>query len=190
MGGQRGRSKAAIGQAAATLFADRGYAATSIRDIAREADADPAIVIRHYGSKEKLFLDTMRMPSGWVSCIDLPLETLGERLVRFIMDTDPQLRAVYLALIRASDAGTVASALKLGHEHTFVEPLRRILTGPDADLRARLVAATVGGLMATLWLVQDESLLDGDPEAIIRTYAPAIQQLVTGPATLSTVSPR
>ncbi|WP_396641625.1 TetR family transcriptional regulator [Microbacterium sp.] len=179
MGGERGRSKAAIKHAAASLFTDNGYAATSIRDIARQAGADPALVIRHYGSKEKLFLDAMQIPPEWALRFELPLETLGERLVRYVMDTEHEVRGVYLALVRASDAGDVASALHLAHDRTFVEPLRAILTGPDADLRARLVAAAVGGLMSTLWLVRDTALLDADPEALIRTYATAIQQLVT-----------
>ncbi len=36
------------------LFGSRGYAATSIRDIARAAGVSPALVIHHFGSKEEL----------------------------------------------------------------------------------------------------------------------------------------
>jgi len=179
MGGKRGRSKAAIGRAAADLFSHGGYAATSIRDIAHEADADPALVIRHYGSKEQLFLDTMRVPSDWTLHFDPPRETLGERIVRFVLATDPRVHTIYLALMRASDASDVAAALREAHEHAFVEPLREMLEGPDADLRARLVAAAIGGLLSALWLVGDEYLVTADRQTLITAYAGAIQQLIT-----------
>ena len=40
--------------AAAKLFRDRGYAATTIRDIARESGMRPGSLYYHYSSKEKL----------------------------------------------------------------------------------------------------------------------------------------
>ncbi|MCL2585930.1 MAG: TetR/AcrR family transcriptional regulator, partial [Streptosporangiales bacterium] len=40
-------------------FAERGYDAASLRAIAAEAEVDPALVIHYFGSKEKLFVETM-----------------------------------------------------------------------------------------------------------------------------------
>jgi Bacterial regulatory proteins, tetR family len=45
---------AAIRIAAMELFAERGYAAVTIRQIASAAGVSPALVIHHYGSKDKL----------------------------------------------------------------------------------------------------------------------------------------
>ncbi|BDZ66058.1 TetR/AcrR family transcriptional regulator [Agromyces mangrovi Wang et al. 2018] len=45
---------ARIRDRAIELFGSRGYAATSIRDIARAAEVSPALVIHHFGSKEEL----------------------------------------------------------------------------------------------------------------------------------------
>jgi len=45
---------AAIRIAAMELFAERGYAGVTIRQIAAAAGVSPALVIHHYGSKEKL----------------------------------------------------------------------------------------------------------------------------------------
>src|SRR2546429_9648403 len=59
----RGRSKpptgraevaAAILAAAADLFAERGPAATSIRDIAARSKVNHGLVFRHFGAKEQL----------------------------------------------------------------------------------------------------------------------------------------
>ena len=45
---------AAIRIAAMELFAERGYADVTIRQIAAAAGVSPALVIHHYGSKDKL----------------------------------------------------------------------------------------------------------------------------------------
>lgn len=45
---------ARIRDAAIGCFADRGVAATSVRAIAEAADVSPALVIHHYGSKDRL----------------------------------------------------------------------------------------------------------------------------------------
>src|ERR1700678_4167148 len=46
---------AAILEAATDLFAERGPAATSIRDIAERAGVNHGLVFRHFGTKEQLF---------------------------------------------------------------------------------------------------------------------------------------
>ena len=47
-------ARASIRDAALTLFAARGYAGTSVRDIAAAAGVSPALLFHHYGSKEGL----------------------------------------------------------------------------------------------------------------------------------------
>lgn len=42
------------------LFARKGFAATSIRDIAREAGTSTGLIYRHYATKEDLFADLVR----------------------------------------------------------------------------------------------------------------------------------
>jgi AcrR family transcriptional regulator len=175
----RGASKAAIHAAASDLFAENGYANTPVRDIAARAGVDPALVMRHFGTKELLFIETMRLDADAMLWFDPPLETLGERIVRFVLGTDPRIRSVYVALVRASDSGGVGSMLRTFHEEGFVAQLRDLLEGDDRDLRARLLAAQVGGLMYALWTVEDDGLAAADPDAIVALYAPGLQRLIT-----------
>ena len=49
----------AIRAAAFQLFGEHGFGGTSVRAIAKVAGIDPALVIRHFGSKEALFLSTV-----------------------------------------------------------------------------------------------------------------------------------
>jgi AcrR family transcriptional regulator len=176
--GTRPHSRVAIRDAAVRLFAGQGYASTSVRDIAADAGVDPALVIRHFGSKEQLFLDTMRLEFEHFD-LDGPLETLGERLILSLLDADERVRGVYLALIRASDAGGVSSALRAAHEQDFVAPLAARLPGADAPVRARLAAAMVGGLFYALWIVGDEALLALPHAELARRYGVPLQSVLT-----------
>ncbi len=47
-------ARANIRDCALSLFADRGFDAVTIRDIAKCAEVSPALVLHHYGSKEGL----------------------------------------------------------------------------------------------------------------------------------------
>lgn len=167
-----------IREAAGRLFLERGYAGTSVRDIAAAAQADPALVIRHFGSKELLFLETMQLDLDDDPLLSGPLETLGPDFVDYVISHE-DLRGVFLALVRASDGSGIGSRLKDMHETAFVGPLRRRLTGPDAALRARLAAALVGGLLYALWVVGDEDLAAADPDAVVQRYGALLQDLIT-----------
>jgi len=172
-------TRQAIWDAASQLFAESGYAATSVRDIAALAGIDAALVIRHFGSKENLFLDTMTLDLEVNALLDLPIETLGERFIDLMLTSDDRVKGVYLALLRASGTDAMESRLREAHEESFVEPLRSRLTGPDAEIRARLAAALVGGLLYSLWAVGDEALLAADHDTVVRRYGALLQDLIT-----------
>jgi AcrR family transcriptional regulator len=164
--------------AAARLFRERGYTATSVRDIATDAQTDPALVIRHFGSKELLFLDTMhlRIDDAWL--LDTPLESFGPQFVRMLLEAGEEIRAVFVALLRGSTGPGIAERLRSTHENRFVAPLRARMTGPDADLRARMAAALAGGMLYALWVVGDDRLA-ADREQFVARYGALVQQLVT-----------
>lgn len=177
------RSKESIRVAAARLFAVSGYSGTTVRDIAAAAEVDPALVIRYFGSKEKLFIETMQSEAGAALALDGPLESLGERLVRTILTTEPQVRSTFLALVRASDTGNVGTVMRVSHEQGFVAPLLGRLEGPDRETRARLAAAMIGGLMYSLWIAGDEQLQKLSLDEIVDAYAPPLQLLLDGKPT-------
>ncbi|WP_382307857.1 TetR family transcriptional regulator [Herbiconiux sp. UC225_62] len=166
-------------EAATATFKAQGFARTSVREIAAAADADPALVIRHFGSKELLFLEAMRSGIGPRTVADAPLDLLGRRLVGELLDGDVDTRSVYLALLRGSDTTEIGRRLRSVHEEEFVAPLRVRMSGPDAGLRARLAAALVGGLLYSLWVVGDEELLATDHDQIVERYGALLQELIT-----------
>jgi len=170
-------SHSAIWAAATQLFSEKGFAATSVRDIGALAGVDPSLVIRHFGSKEQLFLETMQLDHN--PLLEGPVETLGERFIDEMLTADDQVRSVFIALMRASDSGEIGSQLRAAHENSFVAPIKGRLKGDDAELRARLAAALVGGLLYSLWVVGDETLAATDHRDIVRRYGALLQALIT-----------
>lgn len=174
--------KDAIRSAAGRLFAERGFQATGVRDIAREAGADPALVIRHFGSKEGLFLETMAIPGSWSALLAGPLEGMGERLVAAVLSArDSGGLRTYAALIRASDRPEVAERLRDSIVRTFVEPVAHRLPPPDAALRARMLAALLDGLLTAIAIREDPLLLAMPPERLARWYGAVIDGALHGP---------
>jgi AcrR family transcriptional regulator len=168
-----------IRQAAADLFGRNGFAATSVREIARSAGVDPALVIRHFGSKEALFLVTLPATGYFDEVFDGPLQTLGERFTTFVLDrADGATLKVYTTLLRASDSPAVRQRFRDLMDLAFVEKLTDRLPGPDPVLRARLVAAQVGGLLSSLSLADDQ-FRDHDRDTVVRIYGRAMQSSLT-----------
>lgn len=159
----------------------QGYAATSVRAVATAVGVDPALVIRHFGSKEQLFLETVDVEGPFAPALDGPLEGLGERLVALVLDErlSSVLRTPYRAMIRATDSAAVREQLVTAMETTLAAPLAARLAGPDATLRAHLVAAQVGGLLEALVILEDPVVVGADPAAVARYYGAAVSTLLT-----------
>jgi len=175
---ERPTKRAAILAAAATLFVSGGYAGTSLRDIGRAADADAALIIHYFGSKDALFLAAMEAVGAQHPIFEGDVGSLGTRFLRSLLASAPEARSTFLVMLHASHSDTISEQLRRQHELAFVGPLRARLTGADADLRAALAAALVGGLLYALWVVGDETLLTADPEDIVRRYGGLLQDLI------------
>jgi len=173
-----------IAAAARRGFMAHGYAATSVRGVAGAAGVDPALVIRHFGSKEQLFLETVDVEGPFAPALAGPLSGMGERLVALVLDDrlSGVLRTPYRAMIRATDSAAVRERLVAAMEAVLARPLAERLTGPDVALRAHLVAAQVGGLLEALVILEDPAVLGADPAAVVRHYGAALSTLLTPPS--------
>jgi AcrR family transcriptional regulator len=58
----RGEGRRLLLESARALFAERGYAGTSTREIARAASVSEPMIFRHFGSKSKLFEEAVLAP--------------------------------------------------------------------------------------------------------------------------------
>jgi AcrR family transcriptional regulator len=181
----RGSTRDAIFRAGADLFAQRGFADTGVREIAALAGVTPALVIRYFGSKEQLFLETVALETGFSAIMNGPLEGIGEAIVAFLVGHAHEAAAeaqvgTFAALMRATDRPAVRESLLRSLERDVVAPLAPRMSGADRDLRARLVSAQLSGLLCALELVDDPGLHGTDPALLARLYGRSIQLLVDG----------
>ncbi len=69
-------------QAARRMFAERGIAGTSIRELAQEAGVNIAAVNYHFGSKENLYLETLRFCYRNSEALNLRTQHILERAIK------------------------------------------------------------------------------------------------------------
>src|SRR5215207_215214 len=75
-------TRARILEAARRRFAREGYDGTTIRAVAADADIDPSMVMRYYGSKDGLFAAAADVDLHLPDLAAVPRDQLGETLVR------------------------------------------------------------------------------------------------------------
>ncbi len=170
----------AIRRAAQTLFAERGFSHTSVRDIASHAGSDPAMVIRHFGSKEKLFLEVVAVDPQFRGLVEGRLATLGRQILKRVVEADSSTLRLYATLLGALDRPEVRRYLEQATTQHIIDPLTARLPNPDAELRAQLVAAQIGGLLMSI-CISDASPSDLASTTALDYYADAIQVLIDGP---------
>ena len=128
-----GERRAAILDAAMNVFADRGYHASSIDEIAREAGVSKALIYEHFASKQALWaslLDTqaaeifrrlaagaataepgeVRLRSGVDAFLTFVEERRGAWRMLFREAADPEV-AAFLDRVRGQVAGVVAALI-------------------------------------------------------------------------------
>src|SRR6266545_1932226 len=107
-------TRAEILRAAQSRFAHDGYQKATIRAIAADAGIDPSMVMRYYGSKERLFAAAVDLDLRLPDFTSIPRRQLGATLVRHFLDrweTDPAGDALLMLLRSAATDETAARRL-------------------------------------------------------------------------------
>jgi AcrR family transcriptional regulator len=147
-GGRRSdRTRAAILTAARERFAAEGYERATIRAIAADAAIDPAMVMRYFGNKEKLFAAAAEFDLRLPDLSALPPSERGAALTNHFLDRwedDESLKA----LLRASVTNEVAADRM---RQLFAQQLGPTIAGLAAsnDAGGSADPATRAGLVAT-----------------------------------------
>ncbi|WP_242433896.1 MULTISPECIES: TetR/AcrR family transcriptional regulator [unclassified Streptomyces] len=178
-----GTGRDAILRAARRAFTQRPYADVTIRGIAADAGVSPSLVVKHFGRKEELFNTVADFGPAAAELLAAPLGTLGRHMVLTLVSrrrekqSDPLLRVVFSLGNRDE-----RSLLRDRFHEQVTDALTARLHGPEAALRAELIAGHLLGLGATLSLHRDGAGARATPEHIADLYAPALQALITGRA--------
>lgn len=162
--------------AAQRLFAERGYAHVTIRQIAAESGYSPSMVMKVGGSKERIYADATP-PALHPLDPDWPQDRTGIELVRRIVQrrgegaVEPWLQA----LLAAVDSPDPVSARTDFRADYLAKLERRIgATGPE-ERRAEVVAAMLIGLAAAVRIFH---LVNDDTDWVIERYGSLIQSVI------------
>jgi AcrR family transcriptional regulator len=172
--------------AALSLFAERGYERATIRAIAARAGVDPATVLHHFPSKQDLLASTLRLP------VDPPqlLDTLagcepgqeGKSLLGLVLATweAPEVRLRLTALLRIGlSHQDAAEALRNLFQQQLITPLAKLIGGPDAELRAALVASQMSGLALLRLILGIEQVANANTESLTEIVGANLQNYIS-----------
>ncbi|HEX6497550.1 MAG TPA: TetR family transcriptional regulator [Micromonosporaceae bacterium] len=189
-------TREAILAAARDAFAAHGFDGTSIRAIAGAAGVDPALVHHYFGTKEELFLATIRSPIDPADLLpkvlDGDLDGLGERLVRTFVSVwdDPVTGPAAVAVFRTGMRHDWSQ--RILREFLTTQILRRVLARLDIDaaeapLRGALIASQMGGLAVIRYILRVEPLASAPADQVVALIAPTVQRYLTGPLPAASV---
>lgn len=175
--------------AAARLFARRGYAATSMREIALEVDMKPGSLYYHFPSKEELLIAVYQ--AGVLALEDATAEAVAK-------DTDPWTRLETLCkahlevVLRDSDYAQVLirvlpddipqaadrlRELRESYEQVFRNVVAQLPLPAGTDRRA-LRLMLIGALnWATLWFNPDGR---DSPRVLARKFVGLVKEMQDG----------
>jgi AcrR family transcriptional regulator len=176
------QTRAAILAAARERFAADGYERATIRAIAADASIDPAMVMRYFGNKEKLFAAAAEFDLRLPDLSALPRDQLGAGLIEHFLDRwegDDTL----MALLRA---GVTNHAAADRMRQLFMEQLGPAIAkltggGPDTAVRAGLVATQALGLALCRYVLTLGPIAEMPRATVVAWLTPTIQHYLTSP---------
>jgi AcrR family transcriptional regulator len=143
-------SRQALLDAARTLFNERGFDRTTIRDIGELAGLDPTLIARYFGSKSGLYLAILRTDFAAEES-DSPRDLFDpERMIELLDRVQRRGPGpVVASALRADGDPSVHDEALAAFTERLVDPLvRRLESGgvSESRLRAELVAAAFVGV--------------------------------------------
>ena len=175
------RTRAAILAAARDRFAADGYAKATIRAIATQAGIDPSMVIRYFGSKEKLLAAAADFDLELPDLSGVPLPQWGARIARHVVwrwEQDDML----VALLRVAATHDAAAARGREILANQVEPLVAAVEPDPAlvRLRAGLIASQILGLTLARYIMRLPPVGGLTIDDVEVWVGPVLQHYLTG----------
>ncbi|MFC8797946.1 TetR family transcriptional regulator [Promicromonospora sp. NPDC057138] len=182
--------RAAIIEAARQTFTERGYARTTLREVARRAGVTHGLITRHFSSKERLFLaavpgnrdlervaagDPATLPDRIAHAFVLRMETdaAGDPLIALLRSaaSDEQAAARLLVAMQEYSAAVYRSVLTPG------EPAA---SDDDLDIRVALVGSQLIGVAFSRYIARTEPLASMPPDRLTEHLIRILRHVLFG----------
>lgn len=171
------RTRQALLGAASALFAERGFDGTTVRDIARRAEANQALVFRYFGSKESLFEEVMA-GAGRDRLAGTPAEQLLAEALRDLLAPASERDRSLEAFLRSGGGGGAVSAVRRKFGEEYARVLSTLTDAPDAALRADLALSWLLGIGLMRVVVPKEPLSTADSAEVSALVLDAMATLL------------
>lgn len=174
-------TRAAILDAARERFAADGYERATIRAIAADARIDPAMVMRYYGSKERLFAAAAEFDLRLPDLAAIPRRRLGATVIGVFLDRWEHDETL-TALLRAAVTNPAAADRMRAIFATQLGPAVARLGMPPAEARHRagLVATQMLGLGLCRYALRLPPVVALSRAEAVAWLGPTVQRYLTG----------
>ncbi len=185
------RTRQRIRDAAAKLFAARGYERTTVRDIAEMAEIDPTMIIRYFGSKDGLFAETAGFDLSLPDIVAVPPHRLGEVAVRHFLSRweGGSEQSGLAVLLRSAASNEMAAARMRDLFASQIMPMLAVLSpGRDTEHLAALVASQMLGLAFCRYILKLEPIASMTIDEVVALVSPNLQSILAGSDALGNTS--
>ncbi len=170
------QTKAVILAAARERFGRAGFQGATIRAIAADAGVDPAMVMRYYGSKDKLFAAAAEFDLRFPEFAATDRTQVGRSVVRHFLERWEGDEALVILLRSSATNGEAAQRM---HEifGSQLQPLVATLApAEDAGVRAGLIATQILGMALCRFVLRLPPVVEMTRDEIVEWLGPTIQR--------------
>ncbi|PKP82760.1 MAG: TetR family transcriptional regulator [Alphaproteobacteria bacterium HGW-Alphaproteobacteria-18] len=174
------RTREAILAAAQDVFSTTPYGEASLKEITHRAGANPALVSRYFGSKEKLFEEALSGALDVGMLTSVPRDRFGEAIAElFTTPSQTRINPLPMLIFSAANKETQAIAVALLHKK-IMQPLERWIGGADAAARAAEIMAVSTGFFTFQLILPLQPFQGRADEGVRQWLARSLQAIIDG----------
>jgi AcrR family transcriptional regulator len=173
----REQTRSKILAAAQIAFSQHGYSA-NMRDIANAAGITAALVVRYFGSKERLFAAAVAEAFDLGQALSgIRREQLGEAMTLFLFSKQNDVDLMAMMVRAALDPAVNPLAAQLARDH-MLRPLAELIGGRKARRQAAAILSLVTGVWFYRFALSIEPFAGTADRAFVRQIAHLIQTII------------
>ena len=169
---------------ARSQFGMEGYERTTIRSVAAEAEIDPSMVLRYFGSKDGLFVAAATFDLHLPDLRAEPAETRGRRLAEHFLEVWGSANTGFngmAILLRTAATSETATQRLIEVFRAQVQPTIARVVADKAGSRAALVAAHIFGFAYCRFIVKLPGMTSMGIPLLTAQLAASIQRCLDDP---------
>ena len=178
MGRKGDQTRAVILAAARERFAESGYEAATIRAIAADADIDPSMVMRYFGTKDQLFAAAAEFDLHFPDLSDVPPDELGTALMGHFLKLWEDDEALVVLLRSATTNAEAAQRMKDIFAAQLLPAITKFVPD-DAPRRAGLIATQVLGMALCRFVLKLPPVVGLSRGELVDWLGPTLQRYAT-----------